>query len=148
MFVEERFHVMLCCFCVEISNKQNLFVVAVSVNGFIKIIKIKCCYSISFLGYWNSHSGDFCSLWTEASHYNRQCSFKEEKKYLVWYNRADRKECCWALVGIYTFIGNHYISYFFKRDKDKMLEDSWVISKIFHLLQNVRYQPRTTWASL
>ena len=42
-----------------------------------------CCYSISFLGYWHSHSSNFCSLWIQASHCNRQC--------LIRYNRADRR---------------------------------------------------------
>ena len=39
MFAEEWFYVLLCYFCAEISNKQNLFVVAVNVKGFIKTIK-------------------------------------------------------------------------------------------------------------
>ena len=42
-----------------------------------------CCYLISFLGYWHSHSSNFCSLWIQASHCNRQC--------LIRYNRADRR---------------------------------------------------------
>ena len=42
-----------------------------------------CFYSIRFLECWHSHFSNFCSLWIQASHYNRQC--------LIGYNRADRK---------------------------------------------------------
>ena len=44
----------------------------------------------------------------------------------IWLGTIElTEECCLALGGIYSFSGNHYISYFFKRGKDKMLEDSW-----------------------
>ena len=42
-----------------------------------------CCSSISFLGYWHSHSINFCSSWIQTLHCNRQC--------LIGYNRADRR---------------------------------------------------------
>ena len=50
-----------------------------------------CCYYINFWGYWHSYSGNFCSLWSQASHYNRQCFCKEKKEYLIGYNRGDRR---------------------------------------------------------
>ena len=52
-----------------------------------------CCYSISFWEYWHSHSGNFCSLWSQASHYCTidSVSVKKEKDCLVGYNRVDRR---------------------------------------------------------
>ena len=59
-----------------------------------------------------------------------------------------KKEYCLTLVGIHAFKENNYVSWFFKRAKEKMLDNSREIIKIFILLQNVRFQPRTTQRSL
>ena len=93
-----------------------------------------CCYSISFLGYWHSHSRNFCFLWIQASHCNRQCLGLTE-------------EHCLTLIRIHEVKENDFISSFFMGGKVKILEDFWEISTILNLPQNVSYQPRTTWIS-
>ena len=76
----------------------------------------------------------------QASHYNRPC--------LIGYNRADRRAYCLTLIGIHAFSGNDDVSCFFKRVKEKILENYWEISTILNLPRNVRYEPRKTWRSL
>ena len=53
----------------------------------------------------------------------------------IWLGAIElREEYCLALVWIYALSGNDYISTFFKKGKEKILEDYWEISRIFILL--------------
>ena len=107
------------------------------VNNCIDLICIIHYHSISFLQYRYSHSGNFCSSWIQALHYNWQWFWKyKQKEYLAGYQRADRR----VLLGINGNTCIHwkliYILFFQERPR-KVLEDYWEISKLFNLQQNL-----------
>ena len=62
----------------------------------------------------------------ELRHHITIDNVSSKKRDDIWLGTTElTEECCLALVGIYAFSGNHYTWYFFKRGKNKMLEDSW-----------------------
>ena len=82
-----------------------------------------CYYSIKFWGFWHSHSGNFCYR-IELKHRITIDNVSVKKKKNVWLVKIELTEkYCLALVEIPAFSGNDYTSSFFKRSKEKMLED-------------------------
>ena len=98
-------------------------------------------------GFWHSHSGNFCHC-IELKHRITVDSNSIKKRKNVWLGAIEFTEYNLALFEIHAFSGNNYTSSFFKRGKEKMLEDYWKIFRIFDLLRNVMYQPRVTWRPL
>ena len=86
-------------------------------------------------GFWHSHSGNFCHC-IELKHRITIDSDSIKKRKNVWLGAIEFTEYNLALFEIHAFSGNDYISSFFKRGKEKMLEDYWKIFTIFNLLRN------------
>ena len=73
-------------------------------------------------GFWHSHSGNFCHC-IELKHRITVDSNSIKKRKNVWLGAIEFTEYNLALFEIHAFSGNNYTSSFFKRGKEKMLED-------------------------